>query len=90
MGFKLKVFLLPFAGERAGMFSVLISQGGILVGLVLSNSRYTSSCKQLHSLSSLAHLCRGDTIYNTGTEAASSLGVESETQHVASSQKSAL
>lgn len=41
--FKLKVFLLPHcAGERAGGFLVLILQGRILVGLVLSNSRYAS------------------------------------------------
>lgn len=43
VGFKLKVFLLPHcAGERDGGFLVLILQGRILVGLVLSNSRYAS------------------------------------------------
>lgn len=48
---------------------------------------FSSSCRQLHSLPSRAHLCRGNTIHNTEAEAVSSLGVESETQHVTSSEK---
>lgn len=55
------------------------------MGLVLSDSRFhfSSGYKQLHSLSSLAHLCRGSKICNAGIESVSPPG-ESETHHVTS------
>lgn len=77
VAFEWKLFLLSCRREGWSS-SVLIFAGKDFHNPDLSKQqmRFSSSCKQLHSQSSLPLLFRGNKIYNSGTSAVSSPGVE--------------